>query len=160
MIDIYIDGACSGNGKTNSNTGIGIYSKELEIKEQYRYGPGTNNTAEFCALLKAVYHPKLKGKEKEKITIHSDSKYVLNSVTKNWNLKSKTQKKIQKLIQMELKTNPNIYLKYVPREKNQEADELAKGSKDKETIDKLEIYGVDITTLIHNETREKQEYER
>jgi ribonuclease HI len=82
-IEIYCDGACSGN-PGEAGSGLAIYSKE---KISLMYGGyeeiATNNIAELKALYVAL---KIASKYKS-ATIKIDSKYSMDSVTKwayNW----------------------------------------------------------------------------
>lgn len=159
MIEIYVDGACSNNGKPDANTGVGVYSKALDISESYRFGFGTNNTAEFLAILNGInivdsHHVK------EPVVIYSDSKYVLNSIKKNWKIKSTISRQMRDYIQVKLNTNSNIQLKYIQREHNVLADDLAKNGKEKEQIDNFEIGGKDILEAIQSEYSKKENKEQ
>ncbi|NPA61010.1 MAG: ribonuclease HI [Epsilonproteobacteria bacterium] len=88
-LTIYCDGACSGNpGRAGSGLAlfydeakepILIYGKYLES--------GTNNIAELNALLRALQIAYKNLDEYQNITIKTDSKYSLDSITKwayNW----------------------------------------------------------------------------
>ena len=80
---VYTDGACSNNGKSNACAGMGVFfgdnnprnvSKKIEGKQ-------TNNTAEISAFIEAcniIQEDIAKGK---KVTIMTDSKYVMLCVT-------------------------------------------------------------------------------
>lgn len=155
MINIYVDGACSGNGTANSNTGVGIYSNELNIQESYRFGNGSNNTAEFLGIIVALENLKEKGITDD-VIIHSDSKYVINAVEKNYKLKSPASAILKNYIQANLNTSPNVSLKYIDRSRNILADDLAKAGKEKEQIDSIIIAGVDLTERVREEYKKKE----
>lgn len=85
MIEIYTDGACSGNRRNSSSAraGVGVYfgaDHELNYSAPLRVGPHTNQRAELEALLVAM----------ELIEVHalgaaviwSDSQYSIDCVTK------------------------------------------------------------------------------
>jgi ribonuclease HI len=77
-LEIYCDGACSGNpGKAGS--GLAIYGggKPILLYGDYNHR-GTNNTAELNALYKALLIAKESAKE---VTILSDSKYSIDCIT-------------------------------------------------------------------------------
>ncbi len=81
-IEIYTDGACSGNpGKG----GYGIVMKVPEKKYQKTFSKGfrktTNNRMELLAVITAL--GKLKSTEND-IHIFTDSKYVSDAVNQNW----------------------------------------------------------------------------
>ncbi len=78
-LEIYCDGACSGNpGRAGS--GLAIYGGDKPILLYGDYNSnGTNNTAELNALYKALLIAKESAKE---VTILSDSKYSIDCITK------------------------------------------------------------------------------
>ncbi len=81
-IEIYTDGACSGNpGKG----GYGIVMRIPENNYEKRFMDGyrltTNNRMELMAVI--VAFQKLKNHENE-LFIYSDSKYVTNALNENW----------------------------------------------------------------------------
>lgn len=80
MIEIYTDGASSGN------PGPGGYGAILKKGEHYKeltegFRKTTNNRMELLAVIAALEAIKL---ENQKVTIFSDSKYVIDSVEKKW----------------------------------------------------------------------------
>lgn len=140
-IIIFVDGACSNNGKSNAKGGFGIYfpNGELENKsENFTLSPITNNRTELYAIL--VTLQMLQTIKFNTVTIYSDSKYSINCVTswyKNWEKNGfigKNKKPVDNLdiidkIMDILRKNKNISIQYVPRENNTKADELAKNGK-------------------------------
>ncbi len=81
-IEIYTDGACSGNpGKG----GYGIVMKVPEKNYEKQYSKGfrmtTNNRMELLAVITAL--EKLKSAENE-IHIYTDSKYVSEAINQKW----------------------------------------------------------------------------
>ncbi|WP_250278915.1 ribonuclease HI [[Clostridium] colinum] len=100
-VEIYTDGACSGN------PGPGGYGIILLYKEQRKefskgYKLTTNNRMETMAVIKAL---KLL-KEPCNITLYTDSSYVVNSINKGWvyNWKNNNWKNSSK------KDTPNVDL--------------------------------------------------
>lgn len=80
MINIYTDGAASGN------PGPGGYGVILRSGSHYKELSGgfrltTNNRMELLAVIVGLQAIKSPGKE---VTIYSDSKYVVDSVEKKW----------------------------------------------------------------------------
>lgn len=78
-IDIYTDGACSGN------PGVGGYGVVMLYKGQRRelsqgYKTTTNNRMELLAVIKGLEELKIPCQ----VTLYSDSKYVVDSITKGW----------------------------------------------------------------------------
>jgi ribonuclease HI len=78
-LTVYTDGACSGN-PGNGGYGIvmiyGSYRKEMSCG--YRHT--TNNRMELLAVITALKALK----EPCAVTLYSDSKYVIDSITKGW----------------------------------------------------------------------------
>lgn len=78
-VDIYTDGACSGNPGKGGYGVVMLYNgarKELSAG----YKKTTNNRMETLAVIKALESLK----EKCKVNLYSDSKYVVDAVTKGW----------------------------------------------------------------------------
>ena len=81
-VDIYTDGACSGNpGKG----GYGIVMKVVEKKYEKRYSEGyrltTNNRMELLAVIVAL--EKLNSPQ-DNVHIFTDSKYVSDAINQKW----------------------------------------------------------------------------
>lgn len=78
---VYTDGACSKNGRMGAQAGIGIWFNDdhpLNISAPVQ-GPPTNNNAEIQAARVAItqaYHANIK-----KLTVNTDSKFVINCIT-------------------------------------------------------------------------------
>ncbi len=78
-VKIYTDGACSGNPGPGGYAAILIYNdveKEISGGEKNT----TNNKMEIMAVLKGLEALK----EPCKVTIYSDSAYVVNTIEKGW----------------------------------------------------------------------------
>jgi ribonuclease HI len=95
-IVIFCDGACDPNpGK--SGTGIAVYKHKVLNQLWYGlYNPtGTNNTAELLGLFHSLLIAKEAVLREESVTIHCDSKYSIDCVTKwafSWKSKDWTKK--------------------------------------------------------------------
>lgn len=78
-VDIYTDGACSGNPGSGGYGAVMLYNgARKELSEGYRRT--TNNRMELLAVIKALEALK----ERCRINLYSDSKYVVDAVTKGW----------------------------------------------------------------------------
>ena len=104
-IEIYTDGACSGNpGKG----GYGIVMKVPKKNYEKRYSAGfrltTNNRMELLAVIVAL--EKLKSTEND-IHIFTDSKYVVDAIEKKW-LQSWVK------IGFKNKKNPDLWRRILP----------------------------------------------
>ena len=78
-VDIYTDGACSGNpgpGGWGAILRFGPHEKELSGGEPNT----TNNRMELTAVIQALSALK----ESCEITIHSDSKYIIDAIQQGW----------------------------------------------------------------------------
>lgn len=105
VIEIYTDGACSGNpGKG----GYGILMRVPEKNYEKRYAQGfrktTNNRMELLAVIVAL--EKLKSEEND-IHIYTDSKYVADAVNLKWifGWKKRGFTKIK---------NPDLWMRFFP----------------------------------------------
>lgn len=96
-IEIYIDGACRGNGSENN---IGAYAYKMRWKDIEKHDVvvehrTTNNRMELLSAISALkaLNPSAK---MYKINVYSDSQYVVNGITnwyKGWELKNYYQVK-------------------------------------------------------------------
>ena len=95
-IELYTDGACRGNGQVaDAPSGIGVVLlipdiQPIYLKEKLNFNPNTNNKAEIFAVIRGLellfkyYSPFDKSEfVKDKLTIYSDSAYMINGIT-NW----------------------------------------------------------------------------
>ena len=79
MINIYTDGACSGNPGPGGWAAIIVQGGErLEIKGGDKHT--TNNRMEIIAAIEGL----MQTTEGSPVTVHSDSQYLVNTMTKNW----------------------------------------------------------------------------
>ncbi len=77
---IYTDGAATGNPGPGGYGVVLIYgSHRKELSEGFRHT--TNNRMELLAVIKGLEAMKRDGLD---ITVYSDSKYVVDSITKGW----------------------------------------------------------------------------
>ncbi|MEM4208082.1 MAG: ribonuclease HI family protein [Candidatus Bilamarchaeaceae archaeon] len=123
MLYVYIDGACFGNPGP-MGIGVVIYKNKHKIKEISEYlGEGTNNIAEYNALIRALEEIKKFGESKA--LIRTDSQLLANQMSglykvKNHNLKILKSKADKLLRGMDVK------IEHIPREHNTIADNLSK----------------------------------
>lgn len=80
IVEIYTDGACSGNPGPG---GLGIVMKYKEQRKELAYGfrLTTNNRMELIAIIVALESLK---KEHLNVVVYSDSKYVIDSINLGW----------------------------------------------------------------------------
>lgn len=94
MINVYIDGACSNNGKENAKAGYGVYFGPDDSRNESNriVGKQTNNVGELTALIRALQILKKEIEDVVEINIYTDSQYVIKCVRsvgpklsiKNW----------------------------------------------------------------------------
>lgn len=120
-IEIYIDGASRGNP---GESGIGILFKDNEQYNFKKYiGIGTNNNAEYTALITALEIALKSGLSRLKV--NTDSMLVASQINGNWKVKdpeirilfSKAKSLIEKL--------EDFSITHIRREFNSDADRLA-----------------------------------
>lgn len=126
LFELYTDGASKGNP---GPAGVGIYclkNRAIFFKQGFFAGYGTNNFAEYCALLCGLAILKKQTAEisKPRLNIFCDSQllvYQINGLYKTKNLVIiNFTSKIKSLLQ-----NFSWSIMHIPREKNKEADKLA-----------------------------------
>ena len=91
MIELYVDGSCSGNGEKENFGGIGVVLvKDNKVIKEYSKPVfnTTNNRAELKAVIFAIQIAKILNRHvPREILIYSDSAYVVQTVNKwmfNW----------------------------------------------------------------------------
>ena len=89
-MNVYTDGSCINNGKSNARAGIGIWFGENDtrnISSEIKGDSLSNNIAELVAIITVFSVLKKEIKDKLPINIYSDSEYSINSIYKwypNW----------------------------------------------------------------------------
>lgn len=131
VIEIYTDGACSGNP---GRGGLGIVMKYKDQRKEMAYGfkLTTNNRMELIAVIVALESLK---KENSDVIVYSDSKYVIDAVNLGWvynwvkkNFKDKANADLWKRF-LEVHKKHNIKMMWVKghasNKENNRCDELA-----------------------------------
>jgi len=123
MIFVYTDGACRGNpgpmaigASIQDDTG-----KELATVSNL-IGDGTNNIAEYRAVIAGLEKAKSLGARE--IELRIDSKLVVEQLNGRYKVKNERLKALHAQA-IELLSNFQSTVMHVPREQNQRADELA-----------------------------------
>ena len=122
-LEIFVDGACSGN-PGEAGIGVIISRDGKTIKRISKtIGEGTNNIAEYSALICALQEALiLKAK---KLTVFTDSELVFRQVTGSYKIKNDKLKFLCDQVQILMQGFDHVGLNHVRREKNKEADSLA-----------------------------------
>ena len=122
-LEIFTDGACSGNP---GPAGIGIVIKQdgKTIKEISKYiGEGTNNIAEYTALICALLEAKrLNAKE---VSIKADSELMVRQVTGKYRVQHENIIPLFEQVKQLKAGFKRFSLTHVRREQNTEADKLS-----------------------------------
>jgi len=124
LIKVYIDGASVGNpGKC----GIGylIYEQDKCLKKKSVYlGIQSNNFAEYMALIFSL--SELISLKVNQADFFSDSKLVCEQIKGNFKVKNQNIYPLYVLAKSLISKLDNFTITHIEREKNQEADRLAK----------------------------------
>lgn len=125
-LDVYIDGACSGNPGPAGIGGV-FYKDGKPIKEFSKpIGEATNNIAEYRALIYALEQAKkLKVK---RLKIFTDSQLMCSQLLGKYKVKNENLKPLFDEAQKLANVFGAVSIKHVPREQNKEADRLAVAS--------------------------------
>ncbi len=124
-VDIFTDGACSGN-PGEAAIGIVIKDQGKVIKEiSEAIGPATNNIAEYSALLRALKEAQVLGFKN--ICLHTDSELMFNQIRGTYKVKAEQIKPLYEQAMVLVKWFTKIEFKWIPRELNKDADRLAQG---------------------------------
>jgi len=124
VIKIYIDGASVGNpGKIG--VGYLIYRDESPIKSESIYlGVQSNNFAEYMALIFALVDALDMGEKR--LEVFSDSKLICEQISGNFKVKNKNIYPLFVLAKSLTAKFEGFKITHIDREKNKEADALAK----------------------------------
>jgi len=122
---IYIDGASSGNP---GHAAVGVVIKDKlrnreEMISQY-IGIGTNNFAEYAALITALQRAQELGAKE--VYIKSDSELLVKQLKGEYKVKSDNLKQLNEQAVRLLKAFRFFRIEHIKREFNEEADKLAK----------------------------------
>jgi ribonuclease HI len=123
MLTIYTDGASFGNPGP-MGIGVVIYKDDFRVEELSEYiGEGTNNMAEYTAVIKALETAHHLGDMD--VHIKSDSELVVRQLNNEYKVKDIKLKPLKRRID-ELCHGLKVKFEHIPREKNEEADKLSK----------------------------------
>jgi ribonuclease HI len=149
--NVYIDGACSNNGKPDALAGYGIYFKENDPRNESKRveGKQSNNTGELTAFIRTLEILKEEIETKEQVHLYTDSEYVIKCVTtygsklekNNWkNSKDQVPPNL-KLVQTAynlFKNVTNVILHHIEAHTNKD-DIHSKGNAEADRLARLSI---------------------
>lgn len=78
---VYCDGAYSPARQASGSGVVIVKNDHIVMQFGKKFNGGTNNTAELCAIILSMRSFKA---PVDKITIYSDSMYIIGTITKNW----------------------------------------------------------------------------
>ena len=123
-IQLYIDGACSGN-PGQAAIGVVVMNNGQVIKEiSESIGSGTNNIAEYTALIYGLQEAFIM--RADTVSVCTDSELLCNQIIGTYKVKNPNLKFLYFLARHLVDGFKSFTIKAIPREKNREADILAK----------------------------------
>ena len=149
-VEIYTDGAAKGNpGNGGYGTILRFGTVEKELSQGFRRT--TNNRMELLAVIVGLEHLK---SNKYPVVVYSDSKYVVDAVTKNWlNSWVKTNFKGKK--------NKDLWLRYLEASKHHQVSfqwvRGHNGHPENERCDQLAVKAAESNNLLVDEEFERIE---
>lgn len=154
MVNVYVDGSCSDNGKSNAKAGYGVYFAENDPRNENGIvkGKQSNNTGELTAFIRALEILKENIEQNETIHIYIDSEYVIkcassygekleNNDWKTSNNKIPPNLELIKKARSLFKNKTNIKLHYIKAHTDKE-DIHSKGNSEADRLACLAI-GID-----------------
>ncbi len=150
MITAYCDGACSGNP---GPMGIGVvfWKNGERINEISEFiGKGTNNIAEYNAVIRALQEAKKLGQKE--VIIRSDSQLLIKQLNREYKVKEHHLKPLKLKID-ELCLEVRVKFEHIERERNKRADYLSKKAID--NILTYNAYILERTINNYSELKEK-----
>ncbi len=123
MITAYTDGACLGNPGP-MGIGIVIFRDGVMVEQLSEYiGDGTNNVAEYRAIIKALETAHSMGETE--VHIKSDSELVVKQLNREYKVRDPQLAPLHKEVDR-LCHGIKASFEHIPREKNGKADALSK----------------------------------
>jgi ribonuclease HI len=131
LIEVYFDGLC----QPINPGGISCYAFVVKSGGRTIYTDfgiagepfsedSTNNVAEYTALVKALRWLLENNLGSAKVEVNSDSKLIVNQLTGDYKVKAKRIVSLYKEVLLLKSKFQDIQIKWIPREKNREADTL------------------------------------
>ncbi len=123
MLVIFTDGASLGNPGP-MGVGIVIYRDGIIVEELSEYiGNGTNNIAEYSAVIKAL--ETVHGMGELEAHVKSDSQLIVRQLNGEYKVKDPDLRPLHERV-VHLCKGLKVHFEHIPREHNAEADKLSK----------------------------------
>ena len=136
VLHLHIDGGCRGNP---GEAGFGVHVTApdgAEIASLFGYlGPGTNNIAEYQALIHGLRYAR--GRGARRVKVFSDSELVVRQISGAYRVKHPSMVPLHREALALMREFDEVSVSHVRREQNKEADRLANRALD-EKASKLE----------------------
>lgn len=132
VINVWCDGSIEGGNP--GGHGVSGYIIEGEglslegVKDLGKHPTMTNNISEYEAVVAALTRLRDEAVEAELITIHCDSKLVVEQCSDNWNCNNDRLRALRDTVWSLCDAFPDseIVFKWIPREENSRADEVSR----------------------------------
>ncbi|MCZ0701901.1 ribonuclease HI [Natronobacillus azotifigens] len=125
MLEVYVDGAASGNPGP-SGAGVVIKNKLIYHTGQFFLGDLTNHEAEWYAVIKALEICQ-KTYPDQIISIRTDSKLVVDMIERQFTKNPLYQPLLQEILTL-MDVFPFCFIKWIPDQQNKAADKLARNA--------------------------------
>ncbi|MBI5222975.1 ribonuclease HI family protein [Candidatus Micrarchaeota archaeon] len=123
VLTIFTDGACIGNPGP-MGIGLVIYRESLKVEELSEpIGKGTNNIAEYTAVIRALETAHVMGEMA--VHIKSDSELIVRQLNNEYKVKDPALKALKERV-VSLSKPMSVTFEHIPRERNSQADKLSK----------------------------------
>lgn len=113
-IEIYSDGASRGNPGDAAYAFVFVDDGEIVDSDSGFLGQGTNNQAEYYAVINALEHALDQGVSV--LRIHSDSKLLVSQLNNVWRVKDETLKQLHKRVETLQGWFEEVSFEHLPRE--------------------------------------------
>ena len=132
MVLVYFDGACEPtNPKGIATYGYVIYKDSRKITEGYGLAAepfswkSSNNVAEYTAMIKALQYLVENNYTKERVIVRGDSQLTIRQMQDIYEVRAERIIPLYNKAQWLVKNFSNLRFEWVPREDNEEADNLS-----------------------------------
>ena len=123
-MEIYIDGASSGNPGPAGVGAVILENKRVVKNISVHLGIQTNNVAEYMALIFALQEALIR--RADTLKIYTDSELLCKQVNNEYKIKSPNLIGLYHQVKHLFSGFQNVEVKHIRREKNRQADRLAK----------------------------------